>query len=181
MQIVMFVLAFRSDPAVIAGFGALMRLAALLAPIRVLNNAFFIPFVARAKEHVALKIIGISALMSLPGFTMTAIAFLFPNLLLWLLGPNYSHLHQELLVMTLCLTFTQASGEFWNLVAHRGWVKYSSLQVLIGFAWVGIAFTLLDLTTISGALILNAGFAIGNVLIGALELYLNRPRGETHA
>ncbi|WP_376870722.1 hypothetical protein [Albirhodobacter sp. R86504] len=173
-QIVLLLLAFKADATVIAGFGALMRISALLGPIRVVNAAFFVPIVARAKDSVIQKIFGLTALISIPGLILLAIAVVIPNALLWLLGENYAHLKSEIVVLAICVAFIQTGGEYWNMIAHRGWVEYSLAQIPLGFMWIGGAVLWLDLSTISGALILNAGFTVPAILIGTLEIIKHR-------
>jgi len=174
MQIVLLLLSFRADLSVIASFGALMRIAALLLPFRMVSGAFFVPYVAQAKQRVASKILGLAALMSLPGLALVAIALLEPGALLWLLGENYAHLRSEILIMAICVAFMQVGGEYWNLIAHRGWVEYSVFQIPLGFLWVAAAMWLLDLSTVSGALVLNAGFTLPAIVIGTIELLKHR-------
>lgn len=173
-QIVLLLLAFKADATVIAGFGALMRISALLGPIRVLNAAFFVPIVAQAKERVIQKIFALTALISIPGLILLAISVAIPNALLWLLGENYGHLQSEIIVMAVCVAFIQTGGEYWNMIAHRGWVEYSIVQIPLGFMWFGGALVWLDVSTISGALILNAGFTAPAILIGTLEVIKHR-------
>lgn len=173
-QIVLLLLAFKADATVIAGFGALMRISALLGPIRVVNAAFFVPIVAQAKECVIRKIFALTALISIPGLMLLAIAIVMPNALLWLLGENYAHLKTEIIVLAICVAFIQTGGEYWNMIAHRGWVEYSIAQIPLGFLWVGGALLWLDVSTISGALILNAGFTVPAILIGTLETIKHR-------
>lgn len=174
MQIVLLLLSFRADAAVIAGFGALMRIAALLGPIRMVNAAFFVPIAAQAKVRVVQKILGLTVLISVPGLALVLVALLWPGVLLWLLGENYAHLRSEILIMALCVAFVQTGGEYWNLIAHRGWVEYSIFQIPLGILWVVASLFWLDLSSISGALVLNAGFTLPAFLIGTLELWKHR-------
>lgn len=174
MQIVLLLLSFRADAIIIAEFGAMMRIAALLGPVRVVNAAFFIPLAAQAKERVATKILALAALISLPGLALIMIASISPDILLWLLGENYAHLRTEVVIMAICAVFIQTGGEYWNLIAHRGWVEYSIFQIPLGILWVVISFFLLDMSSVSGALILNAGFTLPAFFIGTLELMKHR-------
>lgn len=175
-QIVLLLLSLHAGPAVIAGYGAMQRIMALFAPARVLNMAFCVPIAAKAKRHVGRTILLLTCANALPGLAMIAFALLFPNAVLWLIGPNYAHLEAEMYIMVLTTAFTLTGSAFWNLVAHRGWVKYSLAQIPLGLLWMVGGGYILDLSTITGALILSAGFTLPSIIIGALEMYLHRER-----
>lgn len=140
MQIVLLLLAFRADATVIAGFGALMRIAALLGPIRMVNSAFFIPIVAQAKTRVGLKILGFTALIGLPCLILLGLTILWPDMVLALLGEKYAGLRNEVAVMGVATLLSVSSGAFWNLVAHRGWVEFTLFQIPIAAAWVAFCY-----------------------------------------
>lgn len=180
-QIVLLLLSRHADTATIAGYGAMLRIIALLAPVRTLNAAFCIPLAAKAKKNVGPTILLLAAANALPCGMLIAIGLLFPQAVLWLIGPQYGHLHDEMLVMIFSTAFIITGGSFWNLVAHRGWVKRSILQIPLGVIWVLIAGYIVDLSTISGALILNAGFTGPSVIIGVVEMWLNRQQRSTSA
>lgn len=174
-QIVLLLLSLHATTAVIAGYGAMSRIVALMAPIRVLNEAFYIPIAAKANRRVVVRtILLLSCANAIPGLCLITITLLFPSHVLWLVGPQYAHLEEEMYVMVFATAFSLTGGMFWNLVAHQGWMKYAFLQIPVWFLWVFGAEYIVDLSTISGALILNAGFTLPSVLIGIFELYRHR-------
>lgn len=172
-QIVLLILSLYANNITIAGYGALLRIIALLAPVRTLNNAFFVPIAAKAKFNVCRTILLLSAASAIPGIALIFIGLLFPDALLLLIGPQYRNLQDEIIIMVFSAAFMITGGSFWNLVIHRGWVKRSVLQIPINIMWILIAALTLDLSTISGALILNAGFTGSSIIIGLTELWLN--------
>lgn len=173
-QIVLLILSIHADNVAIAGFGALMRIAALFAPLRALNVAFFVPIAARAKSRIPRTILLLTSLNAIPGLMLVLLAATVPAAIIWLIGPQYADLEDEVLVMAICVTFTFTASTLWTLVSNRGWVKHSIAQIPIGLIWIAIATHFLDLSTISGALFLNAGFSLGPVLVGLTELWRHR-------
>lgn len=174
-QIVLLLLSIHATTAVIAGYGAMCRIVALMAPIRVLNEAFYIPIAAKADRRVVGRTIFLlSCANAVPGLCLIMISLLVPSSVLWLVGPQYAHLEKEMYVMVVATAFSLTGGMFWNLVAHQGWMKFAYLQIPVWLLWVFGAGYIVDLSTISGALILNAGFTLPSVLIGIFELYRHR-------
>ncbi|PWQ98712.1 hypothetical protein [Leucothrix arctica] len=174
-QIVLFCLSFFSNSQDVAGFGALGRIAQLLVPVTMFTYAFSIPIYTRASENVGRLLILFILLSLAPGLFLLCISVFYPDMLLWLIGPNYSNMHNEIIWAVFATLISVTSGVFRNLVSSRGKMKYNFLQIPLGFLWVGIAVFLIDLSTIIGAFQLQIGFAICAIICGLIDFFT----GET--
>lgn len=174
-QLVLFVLAAWGKPEDLAGYGAVTRIAQLLAPLQAFTYAYCVPMFVRATTHITERFVVLAVLLSIPGLALTLLAWLWPESLLLLVGENYAGLHGEILVATAVVAFASVAGNAWSLVAHRGWVRWSWLQIPCGLAWCAVAPFILDLGTISGALTLQAGFSFALCVATIVELALRAP------
>jgi hypothetical protein len=119
-----------------------------------------------------------SAAGGLPGIGLIAIAYFFPAILLFLIGPNYANLHYELLVGTIGMAASASVANAWQLLAHRGWNHWAWLQVPVVLVWCVSAPLLLDLTRLDQVLWFQAGFPLGLCVVIMIELIAARYRGD---
>lgn len=174
-QIVLFVLSYFATSTDVAGYGALSRITQLLLPFQAFMYAFCVPIFARSTSKQGTLLLGLVALASLPGIMLIGVAALQPSMLLWLIGPNYADLQQETLIAAAVAAFSSAAGTAWSLVAHRGLVRWSWLQIPIGLIWCVIASLIFNLGTIKGALLLQGGFSIGLTVAATMD-FIRQPR-----
>ncbi|GAA6142162.1 hypothetical protein [Hydrogenophaga sp. 5NK40-0174] len=177
-QAVLLTLALWGSAQETAGYGALTRIAQLLLPVQAFTYAFCVPYFAKAQDRIVKRFFQLVFMLSLPGITLATLVALFPQWVLMIIGPNYAGLEKELLWAALATGFTSIAGNAWSLVAHRGWVRWSWIQIPIGALWCLVAILNLPLGSIAGALIFQGGFAIGLVAATALELFSQT--GATH-
>ncbi len=170
VQLVLFVLARWGSPENLAGYGAVTRIAQLLAPLQAFTYAYCVPRFARATEHLGQRFAALVALLALPGLALTLLAWVWPESLLLLVGDNYAGLHSEIFVASAVVSLASISGNAWSLVAHRGWVRWSWLQIPCGLAWCAVGPLFLDLGTINGALLLQAGFSLALIMATIVEI-----------
>jgi hypothetical protein len=169
-QLVLFVLATWGSQENLAGYGAVTRIAQLLAPLQAFTYAYCVPLFSRATSRILERFAALVGLLSIPGFALTLLAWLWPESLLLLVGDKYSGLHSEILVASAVVSLASVAGNAWSLVAHRGWVRWSWLQIPCGLVWCGVAPFVLDLGTINGALLLWAGFSCTLILATLVEI-----------
>lgn len=144
-----------------AAIGALSRIGQLLLPVSILIGAYVIPRFAQAREHVLRQYVGWLALGSLPACALVLLAWLWPSLLLRLVGSNYAHLEVELLIVCLGAGACNIIGTAWELLANRGLNHFNYMQVPVVIAWCLAAPHLLDLSTLDGVLWFEAGLVLG--------------------
>jgi len=67
-------------------------------------------------------------------FALLAFTGMFPEALLWVLGPKYSHLGKELFLMVLSAVLFAVLACMWQLNVARGWIVSPWLMIPIGIA-----------------------------------------------
>lgn len=177
-QIILAILAWYAATDQTASIGALGRIGQLLLPVQAVVYAFAIPRFSSAKHHVFRNWLLWSAAGGLPGLGLIAMAYFFPTLLLFLIGPHYANLHYELLVGTLGMAASAAVANAWQLLAHRGWNHWAWLQVPVVLIWCSTAPLFLDLTRLDQVLWFQAGFPLGLFVVMIVELIAARFRGD---
>ena len=177
-QIMLFTLGFFAGTASVASYGALSRIPQLLVPIQVLSYAFIIPAYTRQNTHVIRRLIAYSLFCAVPAFALVMLSWLAPGPVLMLIGGNYGGLEHELVIATLNAALFNTMGIAWNLLAHRGLNHFAWLQIPVGLAWCAAAPFLFDLTHLSGALWLQAGFSLGYLVAICAEIIFATRRGK---
>jgi hypothetical protein len=144
-----------------AAIGALSRIGQLLLPVSIVVGAYVIPRFAQAREHVLRQYLGWLLLASLPACALVLLAWLWPGLLLLLIGSHYAGLDLELLIACLGAGAYSIAGIAWELLANRGLNHFNFMQVPVVIAWCLAAPHLLNLSTLEGVLWFDAGLASG--------------------
>lgn len=159
--LVLICLSLFGDVESVASFGALTRLAMLLAPAQAFGLAFCTPILAGARRGILRTYLVLVLVCAVPSIALVLAALVVPHALLWIVGPNYADQIAAVRVCALTSGFTSVVGAAWSLAAHRGWNHWTQLQIPVGIIW-GIAATqFLDLGTVVGGLWLTGGFSIG--------------------
>jgi hypothetical protein len=174
-QLVLFCLTWFGGGTEVAGYGALGRFAQLFTPISAFLLAFGVPALSRAsgKRRMAIYVV-LLTLASAPGVMLIIASALAPDLVLLVLGENYEHLRREMLICAITSTATATAGAGWSLAANMGLNRFTWVQIPVGLMWVVVATQVLNLDTISGALWLQGGFALG-LLAATLVEFANNP------
>ncbi|WP_432261527.1 hypothetical protein [Cupriavidus sp. TMH.W2] len=144
-----------------AAIGALSRIGQLLVPVSIVVGAYVIPRFAQAREHVLRQYLGWLLLASLPACALVLLAWLWPGLLLRLIGSHYAGLNLELLIACTGAAAYSIVGIAWELLANRGLNHFNFMQVPMVIAWCLAAPHLLDLSTLGGVLWFDAGLSSG--------------------
>ncbi|SOZ17539.1 Conserved hypothetical protein; putative membrane protein [Cupriavidus taiwanensis] len=160
-QFAFAIVAFYGAVSQTAAIGALSRIGQLLVPVSIVVGAYVVPRFAQAREHVLRQYLGWLLLGSLPAGTLVLLAWLWPELLLRLVGANYAGLTSELLIACLGAGAYSIAGVAWELLANRGLNHFNYMQVPVVIAWCLAAPHLLDLSTLRGVLWFEAGLASG--------------------
>lgn len=156
-QLTIWLISIFGSTTAVADVGALGRLSMLFLMIgSVMGNVVF-PRFARVNDPRMLWIRywqilgGFCAIASL----MLVFTALFPQVLLWVLGPKYAHLHQELFLMILSAVLLSVMGTMWQLNVTRGWIVSPLALIPIGIVTQVILIAVLDLSRIRDVLLLN--------------------------
>jgi hypothetical protein len=177
-QIILAILAWYSATEQTASIGALGRIGQLLLPVQAVVQAFGIPRFSSSKQNILRHWLLWSAAGGLPGLGLIAVAYFFPAMLLFLIGPNYANLHYELLIGTFGMATSSSVANAWHLLAHRGWNYWAWLQVPVVLIWCITASLFFDLTRLDQVLWFQAGFPLGLFVVIIIELTAARCRGD---
>lgn len=172
-QVSTWLISFHGTTAGVADVGALGRLGVLfgLAGAPVVQLAA--PAFARCAGRAALlrQLLTVCGLYALFSSIVVAAVTVMPGPVLWLLGPQYSHLGFELRLAALMPAVTGLCGIVWGLVLARGWVRSSALVVPVGLAAQLAAALFLDLSTVAGVLSFNLFILLPVLGLGAFIIW----------
>jgi len=164
----MLITAFGHSTSSVANIGALNRLSQILVFFSQMNPILVEPFFAKLQASrlkrtylVAVFIVTVFA------FGFSALAFLFPEIFLWILGPHYSELRVEVGLVVLGSAIRFVDGFMWMIHSSRRFVYWwNSLANIICTILVQAAFLWkFDLSTVRSVLIFNVASAIVSILI----------------
>lgn len=122
-QILILIISVFGNTSGIAEMGALGRLAQLFSILNTGSVMLVAPFIARQDARGLLKkylfIMAIGVAISL---VLIAFSLIFPEPLLWVMGPRYSHLQTEVSLLILNSSLIFLSGLMWQMNAARKWI-----------------------------------------------------------
>jgi O-antigen/teichoic acid export membrane protein len=141
----------------VAEVGALGRIAVIFAMLASVMGNVIYPRFARVQEPGMLwrrywQILGGHAALALALLAFTAV---WPEALLWVLGPKYSHLQKELFLMMLSAVMFSILGCMWQLNVARGWIVSPWLMIPAGIVVQVILIVVLNISEVRGVLLLN--------------------------
>ncbi|WP_054759514.1 hypothetical protein [Methylomonas koyamae] len=177
-QVVLLILAWAGSPNQTAYVGALSRIGQLLLPVQAVTNAFAVPRFSAQRQNVFRNWLLWSIFGGAPGLVLVLVAYWYPAVLLFLIGPNYSELTYEVFIFSIGSAFSAAIANSWQLVANKGWNYWAWLQVPVFIAWCAIVPLYLDMKRLDHLLWFQAGFPIGLMVALIVELIAARLRGE---
>ena len=153
-QITVWLIAIFGSTQSIAEVGALGRLSVIFSVIGAVMSGVVFPSFARCQSSTQLRrryfqIVGSFCLL---GISMIALALLFPDQLLWILGPKYTHLRGEVVLMMTLASFSSVIGTMWLLNATKAWIKYAWLNIPGVILTQVLLLSLLNISTINGVL-----------------------------
>lgn len=157
-QIMIFIISIFGGAASIAEVGALSRLGQLYLIFITAGGTIVAPYIARQeKEGLFTKyasILGVSIVISI---SLVVLAYVFPNLFLWIIGEKYNHLSGELLLMLINAGFGFVNGIMWKMNASRKWIyNWMPMVSIPGILLIQVSCALLmDLNTTAAVLIFS--------------------------
>ena len=159
----------------VASIGALSRLGQILTLLSQINPILVEPYFAKLKAFQLKKVYTLSVIaVSIFAAGFASLAFLFPGVFLWILGPAYSKLHVEVGLVVLSSSIWYVAGFFWTVNSSRRFVYYwnnlvniaLTLVVQIAFIWHS------DMSSMRNVLVLQVLTAVINLLTnGACAVY----------
>jgi O-antigen/teichoic acid export membrane protein len=156
-QLTIWLISIFGSTAAVADVGALGRLTVIFLMIHSFMGNVVYPVFARTQEphllwrRYAQILGGFSAISA----AMLVCAWFIPDVLLWILGPKYMHLREELLLMMLSAVSLSVLGAMWHLNVSRGWIVSPWALIPSSVLTQALLILVLDLSQIRDVLLLN--------------------------
>jgi hypothetical protein len=164
----------------IAEVGSLTRLGLLVGVFSGLTGVLFLPRLARITDDRAYRMRALqfgAVHLTIAGLLLLA-AWVAPEPFLWLLGPHYTGLQRELLLVVAGSGLALLGGYAVGVNFARSWTRWESGGALVLAAFQAVAIASLPLNTTQGLLLFNllsAGVGLAfQLAIGSLGFL--RPR-----
>lgn len=167
-QITIWLISIFGSTSSVAEAGALTRLSMVLNFFSIMVGSLIIPRFSRLNNNKKLllkRYLQIQFCMLLVGLGIVTASWIFSSQILYILGPAYSGLHKEVvLMMTGSAVYAIWQSSFY-LCSSKGWVinPFISIPVSIITIITGVVF--LDISNLQGVFILNILVAGVNVSV----------------
>ncbi len=142
----------------IAEVAALGRLGVIFGVFTAYYTVIVEPYIARIHvDQLKLRYFQIALTSFGFGILFTALAFLYPRLYLWLLGPKYHHLGAEIGWIVLYSSMGYIAGAFGSMNRARKWVywSYTMMTIVAVIITQIISLFYLDLRTTHGVILFS--------------------------
>lgn len=173
-QITIWLSSVYGSTSTIAHLGALGRIAMLFNLLTVLFGTLIMPRFARLplKKSVLLRrFLQVMLLLSLLCVFMLCGAWVLSSEILWVLGPQYSDLREEVVWSVLASCIGMLAGCAFNLYSNRGWtinpfllIGLSLCTIVLGVWWIDIStirgMINLQIFIVSSEALMHAGYCI---------------------
>ncbi|KPF52850.1 hypothetical protein D621_11105 [beta proteobacterium AAP51] len=182
-QLGIFLMAWFGQAQQVAEVTALGRLGQLFAFLSALFGMLVMPLFARMPVAVFVSRYGWAvAATLLLALLLTAAAFALPEPLLWLLGPRYGHLLQEVPFIVLAGALGFAGGALWSIHAARKWVFWRATAFYIaGVLATQLLFVaLVDLSTTRNVVLMGVATNAAGLLAQGLVAWLGLRQHRAH-
>lgn len=152
----------------VASVGALTRLAQVFGLLSQMNPLLLEPYFASLPRtrlrHNYLIVVGAAAALAA---CCIALARFFPELFLWILGPKYSHLQHEVLLIIIAGSLGYAGNIMWTIHCARKFVYWWNNAAFIVLTIAVQAFFIwkVDLSSVRGVLMLSIATVSAAVLV----------------
>lgn len=184
-QISILLITWFGQTRTVAEVAALGRLGQLFLLLGAFNAVIISPYIAKvARDHLArryLQLVGTATIISI---ALCLAAFLFPDPLLWILGPKYQNLRVEVswLVAASCLNYV--GGVMWTMHSSRKWiywwgtVAYISLLLVTQIICVSVMNLSTTLNVIYFSLITSSVVMLIHIATGAYGFIYGPPKSS---
>lgn len=169
-QITIWLISIFGNTTSVAQLGALGRLSMLLSILSVIISTLVVPRFARLpekKEMILKRFFQIVSILFLFMIGIVAIAYFFPNQILWVLGDKYKGLQNEFVLSIVGGYFSLMAGIVFSLYTSRGWVVNPIILIAVNLLTIIILIFLVNLSSLIGVLYLNIGVGLMAFLINS--------------
>lgn len=166
-QITIWIITLFGKTTGIAEIGALSRLGLILTIFNPVINSIIVPSYARCQSLPLLKqrywqLIGIFVTISTCAIGLVTI---FSDRLLWILGSQYAHLNNELILVMVGSLLTTLTTMIWGLNYAKAWVDNSWLIIPCTLSMQILAIFTLDLSSVRGTIVFGICSALPPLLV----------------
>lgn len=168
-QLMIWLISIFGSASGVAEVGALGRIGMIFLALGSVMTNVVMPRYARVQEPRLLWVRYWQIIGALSGVSALLLVFamIFPEALLWILGPKYTHLKGELFLMIVGTIMGSVMGTMYHLNLTKGWILSPWLLIPIGVATeVALIFTL-DLSQVHGVLLLSIYSTIPGFFLNA--------------
>jgi len=164
----------------VADVGALSRLGQIFVIFAQMNPILLEPYFARLPRN-RLRANYLAAIAAIVAFCLAIVALgrFLPGMFLWVLGPKYSMLHSEVLLLLIGSSIRYLSGSMFVIHSSRRFVYWwNNLSVIALTLLVQVLFLFRgNLGTVKTALIFNIVSAAASLLVNILCAFYGFIRG----
>jgi len=157
-QLSLFLITFFGHSAAVASVGALSRLAQIFMLFGQMAPLLIEPYFAKLPQsRVKRNYLGMLAAQGTLCICATSLARYFPQIFLWILGPKYGALRQEVVLMIAGSSIAYLSAVLFMIHTARRFVYWWNSVLVIIFTVTAQALFIIktDLSTVRGVLVLN--------------------------
>lgn len=154
-QITIWIISVFGNSSSLAASGALSRLGMLLNILTIMMGTLVIPRFARLfsdRKLLMTRFVQIFACTVVMCVLIQGLVHVFSGALLWVLGPRYLHLTEELFVYFLGCNVTLLISTSFGLYASRGWIIKPVFSISYNILFLIIGVSLFDVSTLMGVL-----------------------------
>jgi O-antigen/teichoic acid export membrane protein len=173
-QITLWLVSLIGSTATVAKLSALTRLTMVLSVVHAAFGTLVVPRFATltsSRPQLTTRFLQIQALVIAIGVFVTGIVWLFPSQALRILGPRYADMDYEIILATAGASISLAAGIVYALNAARGRIPPGHLYPVTGMATTIVLAFLIDLRTLSGAMIFSMCSALSALIVGNLVFF----------
>jgi O-antigen/teichoic acid export membrane protein len=154
-QVSIWLISVLGSTLTLAQIGALGRIGQAFAVLPAVTSALFAPRFARLAADgrtLLVRYLQVLAVMTAFCSVLIAIVLLLPGQVLAIIGPHYANLRHELILQMFCSALWLLAATAYNLGCVRGIVVKPFLSVGVQIACQIALFTMLDVSSLRGAL-----------------------------
>jgi O-antigen/teichoic acid export membrane protein len=157
-QLGVFLITFFGRTGAVASVGALGRLRQVFALFSQMNPILIEPYFAKlSRSRLKVNYLGAMTVTAGLGLTIVALAKLFPELFLWVLGPKYADLRTEVVLVMISGAMGIVGGMMASINNARRFVYYSFVlsDIIATITVETFLIWKMDLSTVKAVLIFN--------------------------
>jgi O-antigen/teichoic acid export membrane protein len=166
-QLSIFLISTFGNTTKVADVGALSRLGVIQALYGSIINYIICPAFARAsaRQRLLKSVLEVMAVSMVLGLLLIWAAWLFAGQILWVFGPNYTHLQSEVVWMVISLVVGLFLGVLWGLNTARGWLGMTWLIVPLTLIVQVIAVQRLPISSVKGIIMFGIISQLPNLFV----------------